>query len=87
MLKRFFDKSMITLIVTPFGRRLGTALAVYLAAKGVPAEAADQLLTALGVVAGLAYDVVMAILYKQDVASRARSQVLKDFNIAADYRV
>lgn len=44
-------------VATPLARRLGTALAAYLLAQGIPQELADQLLLALGVAGGLAMDI------------------------------
>ena len=61
MIKKFLTEVGRT-VAAPLGRRLGTAFAAYLIAKGVPQDAADQLLTALGVVAGLTFDLVSAYL-------------------------
>lgn len=47
-------------IAAPLGRRLGTAFAAYLIAKGIPQDMADQVLTAGGVVLGLAIDLLTA---------------------------
>nr|QJB21579.1 MAG: hypothetical protein [Microvirus sp.] len=71
----------------PILRRVGTALAAYLAARGVPADHIEQLIAALTIIAGLSYDVVASLVHKQDVASRARIQAMKDFNIRQDWRV
>lgn len=49
-------------IAAPLGRRLGTALAAFLLAQGIPQELANQLLLALGVVGGLTFDVVSAYI-------------------------
>jgi hypothetical protein len=59
-LKGIIDRKLIMLVVSPLLRRAGTALAVYLASKGLPADAIDQLLTAIGVVFGLAFDLGLA---------------------------
>lgn len=47
-------------IAAPLGRRIGTAIAAALLAQGIPQELANQVLLALGVVGGLAIDVVLA---------------------------
>lgn len=47
-------------IAAPLGRRLGTALAAYLLAQGIPQDLTDQFLLALGVVGGLTIDIVAA---------------------------
>ena len=47
-------------IAAPLGRRVGTAVAAYLLAQGIPQDLTDQLLLALGVVGGLAIDVIGA---------------------------
>lgn len=49
-------------VAAPIGRRIGTAIAAYLLAQGIPQELADQVLVALGVVGGLALDVLTAYL-------------------------
>lgn len=49
-------------IAAPLGRRLGTALAAFLLAQGIPQDMANQVLLALGVVGGLAFDVLAAYL-------------------------
>lgn len=63
--KRMFKKvlrEIVRVVAAPLGRRLGTAFAVYLIAKGVPQDVAEQLLTALGVVAGLSADIIAAYI-------------------------
>ncbi|TRL41906.1 hypothetical protein [Rhizobium straminoryzae] len=59
MVKKFLIDVAWT-VAKPVGSRLGTAFAAYLIAKGVPQDAADQLLTALGVLAGLTLDAALA---------------------------
>lgn len=70
------DRKLIMLVVGPILRRLGTALAVYLASKGAPAEILDQLLTALGVVLGLAFDVTLATVDKRKAENAAARKML-----------
>lgn len=86
MLKNVINKQNLSMIGGPILRRLGTALAAYLAAKGVPSDHVEQLIAALTIIAGLSYDVVASLVYKQDVASRARIQAMKDFNVSVDWR-
>lgn len=53
-------------VLWPLGRRLGTAAAAFLVAKGFTDEpAAVQLMAGVGVVAGLAFDVAAAYIYKK----------------------
>lgn len=59
-LKGMVDRKLVMLVAAPLLRRLGTALAVYLASKGAPADLLDQLLQALGIVAGLVFDITLA---------------------------
>lgn len=70
-LKGVFDRKLIMLIVSPLVRRLGTALAVYLASKGAPADQLDQLLTAVAAVLGISFDIVLATIEKKRVQSTA----------------
>lgn len=49
-------------IAAPLGRRIGTALAAYLLAQGIPQELADQLLLSIAVVGGLTFDVIAAYI-------------------------
>lgn len=59
-LKRIIDRKLIMLVVSPLLRRVGTALAVYAASKGVPSDLLDQFLQAAAVILGLAFDIVLA---------------------------
>lgn len=52
-------------VAAPIGRRLGTALAAYLLAQGIPQDLANQVLLALGVIGGLTFDVIAAALNKE----------------------
>lgn len=45
-------------IAAPMGRRIGTALAAYLLAQGIPQDMADKLLLAIGVAGGIAMDCI-----------------------------
>lgn len=87
MLKSFLDKKLVQLIGGPILRRIGTALAAYLAARGVPSDHVEQLLAALTIIAGLSYDVVASLVYKNEVAAGARLQAMKDFGVKQDWRV
>lgn len=86
MLKNVLNKQLLQLIGGPILRRLGTALAAYMAARGVPSDHIDQLIAALTIIAGLSYDVVTSLVHKHDVAYRARIQAMKDFNVSVDWR-
>lgn len=87
MLKNVINKQFLQLICGPVLRRLGTALAAYLAARGVPSDHIDQLIAALTIIAGLSYDVVASLVHSQDVASRARAEAYKEFSVYGDRRV
>lgn len=54
-------------IAAPLGKRIGTAIAAYLLAQGIPQEMTDQFLLAVGVVAGLSLDVLATFLLKKRV--------------------
>lgn len=54
------------LVLEPIARRVGTAFAAYLVAQGLPADAAHQVLLALGVLGGVAFDVAISILTRKD---------------------
>lgn len=54
------------LILEPIARRLGTAVAAYLVASGLPADAAQQVLVALGILGGVAWDVSISVLTRKD---------------------
>lgn len=45
-------------IAAPMGRRMGTAVAAYLLAQGIPQDMADKLLLAVGVAGGVAVDCI-----------------------------
>lgn len=75
-IKGMIDRKLIMLVVSPMLRRAGTALAVYLASKGMPADTVDQLLTAIGVVFGLAFDLGLAWQSKHKTEMAAKRSVL-----------
>ncbi|UIB81387.1 hypothetical protein [Flyfo microvirus Tbat2_91] len=75
-LKGMIDRKLLKLIVEPILRRLGTALAVYLASKGVPEDALHQLLAALGVVLGLAFDIALASIDKRKAENTGARRML-----------
>lgn len=52
-------------VVPPLLRRVGTAFSAFLLAQGVPADLAEQLMLATGVVLGVGFDVVLAIIAKR----------------------
>lgn len=54
-------KQVIKGALGPVARRVGTAFAAYLLAQGIPADTAEQLLTALGVVGGLSLDIALSL--------------------------
>lgn len=54
----------------PVARRLGTAFAAYLLAQDIQPEITDQLLTALGVVAGLSLDIALSLWRDKERAVR-----------------
>ena len=51
-------------IAAPMGRRIGTALAAYLLAQGIPQDMADKLLLAIGVAGGVALDCIAYYVFK-----------------------
>ena len=63
-------KEIVKSIAGPLGRRVGTAFAAYLLARGVPQDLADQMLMALGVVGGVTLDVAMSMWRDKKVAVR-----------------
>ena len=87
MLKKLINRRVLSLIVPPLLRRLGTALAVYLAAQGVPADSVDQLISAIGIIVGFASDILLSALNKQESASLVRLQTLRDLGYRQDFRV
>ena len=70
MLGRGFAVEVGRNIAAPLGRRLGTALAAFLLAQGIPQELANQVLLALGVIGGLAFDVIAAYLASKDKGTK-----------------
>lgn len=46
-------------------RRVGTAMSVFLVASGIPEDLAAQLLVALGAVAGVTFDIGLAVFYRR----------------------
>ncbi len=75
-LRGAIDRKLIKLIVSPLLRRLGTALAVYLASKGAPADLLDQLLTAFAAVLGLVFDIVLATIDKRRAENAGARRML-----------
>ncbi len=57
-------------IAAPLGRRIGTALAAYLLAQGIPQDLTDQVIVGLGVVGGLTFDVISAYFANRGRTSR-----------------
>lgn len=53
-------------VAAPMGRRLGTALAAYLLAQGIPQDMVDQFVLAVGVVGALALDLATAYVTRRD---------------------
>lgn len=82
-LKRMIDRKLLKLIVEPILRRLGTALAVYLASKGVPEDALHQLLSALGVVLGLAFDIALAAIDKRKAENTGARRMLDNLGMTS----
>lgn len=70
-LKAFLDSKLLRLVLGPIIRRLGTALAVYLAAKGIPEDQINQLLGAAGILAGLVFDLSLALVDRRKVENAA----------------
>ena len=52
-------------VAAPMGRRIGTALAAYLLAQGIPQDLVDQLVLAVGVSGALALDVLSAYVTRR----------------------
>lgn len=52
-------------VVSPVARRLGTMLAVALVTEGVVSEQADLLVSAIGAVAAISFDVGAVLLRKK----------------------
>lgn len=80
MLKRFLERRIVALIVSPLLRRLGTAFAVYLAARGVPADSVDQLLSAIGIIVGIMSDIVLSAASKQATVAAVRRDTMDEID-------
>lgn len=78
-LKGILDRKLIMLVVGPLVRRLGTALAVYLASRGVPADLADQLLTALAALLGLTADIWLATGERKKAELKGEQRALQAY--------
>ena len=52
-------------VAAPMGRRLGTALAAYLLAQGIPQDMVDQFVLAVGVAGALALDLATAYVTRR----------------------
>lgn len=85
-IKKFLNRKIIAVVLTPLVRRLGTALAVYLTARDVPADAVDQLLTASGVILGLGVDIILSKVHDQETAATARRQTLGQLGYKQDWQ-
>ena len=46
-------------------RRAGTAFSAFLVARGIPEDLAAQLFVALGAVAGVSFDIGLAVFYRR----------------------
>ncbi|WHA39889.1 hypothetical protein [Agrobacterium larrymoorei] len=64
-LKGIMDRKLFMLVGSLVLKRCGTALAVYLASKGAPADQLDQLLTALAAVVGIGSDLLFDYVEKK----------------------
>lgn len=62
---RHLGLQMMKQALPVMGRRIGTALAVWLVAQGGQPELVDQIVVSLGVVGGLAFDVMISIVTKR----------------------
>lgn len=85
-LKKVLNRKIVAVVLTPLVRRLGTALAVYLTARDVPADAVDQLLTASGVILGLGVDIILSKVHDQETAAAARRQALGQLGYKQDWQ-
>ncbi|KGE02477.1 hypothetical protein JL39_02835 [Rhizobium sp. YS-1r] len=81
-LMKMIDRKLVMLVVGPILRRVGTALAAYLIAKGAPADVLDQLLTAIGVVLGLAFDVSLATIDKRKTENAGARRMLDALGVS-----
>ena len=52
-------------VAAPLGRRIGTALAAYLLAQGIPAGMVEQFVLGLGVAGALALDMISAYVTRR----------------------
>ena len=52
-------------VAMPVGRRIGTALAAYLLAQGIPSGMVDQFVLGLGVTGALALDIISAYVTRR----------------------
>lgn len=75
-LKGVIDRKLFTLVASLVLKRLGTVLAAYLVAKGIPADSAGQLLTAIAAVLGLGSDILLDQIEKRHVADKATRRLL-----------
>lgn len=75
-LKGVLDRKLFMLIGSLVLKRLGTALAVYLTAKGAPADQLDQLLTAAAAAVGLLSDLVFDMIEKKRAENSGARRML-----------
>ena len=72
----FLDRKLFMLVGSLVAKRLGTVLATYLVATGIPSDSAGQLLSAIAAVLALASDIIFDHLEKRRVADKATRQLL-----------
>lgn len=75
-LKGIMDRKLVMLVGSLIAKRLGTVLATYLVATGIPSDSAGQLLSAIAAVLALASDIVFDQIEKRRVADKATRQLL-----------
>lgn len=75
-LKGIMDRKLVMLVGSLIAKRLGTVLATYMVATGIPSDSAGQLLSAIAAVLALASDIVFDEIEKRRVADKATRQLL-----------
>ncbi len=75
-LKGVLDRKLFMLVGSLVLKRLGTVIATYLVATGIPADSAGQLLSAIAAVLALGSDIAFDQIEKRRVADKATRQLL-----------
>lgn len=81
MFKKWIDRRLIRLILTPLTRALIAALVGYLASKGVPADQIEQLTLALGAVGAIAFNICWELIDRRKAENNAVRSLLGSLDL------